>query len=159
MLPYIEIDIRHQRLRLIEADGTEEFSISTAAKGVGELFGSECTPRGKHIIRAKIGTGEPENTVFIGRRPIGEIYTPELACQFPQRDWILTRILWLSGLEPGCNRLGKVDTMRRYIYIHACPDKDRLGVPSSHGCIKMRNRDIIYLFERVACGMQVNINE
>ncbi len=156
---YIDIDIRHQRLSLRKANGSEEFVISTAARGAGELFGSECTPRGKHIIRAKIGAGEPENTVFVGRRPTGEIYTPELASRFPQRDWILTRILWLSGLEPGRNRLGQVDTMRRYIYIHGCPDEDTLGIPGSHGCIKMRNRDIIHLFEQIACGTQVNILE
>ncbi len=157
--PRIEIDISRQCLRLFEADGIEEFVISTAANGAGELFGSECTPRGRHIIRAKIGAGEPENTVFAGRRPTGEIYTPGLAHQFPQRDWILTRILWLSGLEPGCNRLGKVDTMRRYIYIHGCPDADKLGIPGSHGCIKMCNRDIIYLFGRVPTGTPVSIHE
>lgn len=157
--PRIEVDISSQRLRLIEAEAAEEFAVSTAANGAGELFGSECTPRGRHVIRAKIGAGERENTVFAGRRPTGEIYTPELARQFPQRDWILTRILWLSGLEPGCNRLGRVDTMRRYIYIHGCPDEDRLGVPGSHGCIKMRNRDIIYLFGRVSAGTPVSIHE
>jgi len=155
----IEIDIRRQRLRLVETDGVEEFTVSTAANGTGELFGSECTPRGRHIIRAKIGAGQAENTVFIGRRPSGEIYSPELAQKYPPRDWILTRILWLSGLETGRNRLGKVDTMRRYIYIHGCPPDDRLGVAGSHGCIKMRNQDIIRLFERVSCGTQVNIHE
>ncbi|NOZ38180.1 MAG: L,D-transpeptidase [Gammaproteobacteria bacterium] len=155
----IEIDIRRQRLRLIETDGVEEFTVSTATNGPGELFGSECTPRGRHIIRAKIGAGQAENTVFIGRRPSGEIYSPELAQKYPQRDWILTRILWLSGLEVARNRLGKVDTMRRYIYIHGCPPGDKLGVAGSHGCIKMRNQDIIRLFERVSCGTQVNIHE
>lgn len=155
----IEIDIRRQRLQLVEADGLEEFIISTASNGAGELFGSECTPRGRHIIRAKIGAGKAENTVFIGRRPSGEIYSPELARVYPQRDWILTRILWLSGLEVGRNRLGKVDTMRRYIYIHGCPSDDRLGIVGSHGCIKMHNQDIIHLFERVPCGTQVNIHE
>ncbi len=158
-LTRIEIDIRCQRLRLMEANNVEEFIVSTATNGAGELFGSECTPRGRHIIRAKIGAGQAENTVFTGRRPSGEIYTPELARQYPQRDWILTRILWLSGLETGRNRLGKVDTMRRYIYIHACPSEDKLGVAGSHGCIKMCNRDIIHLFERVSCGTQVNIYE
>ncbi|HEB57523.1 MAG TPA: L,D-transpeptidase [Gammaproteobacteria bacterium] len=162
MPPYpvrIEIDICRQRLQLVEADGLEEFIISTATNGAGELFGSECTPRGRHIIRAKIGAGQAENTVFIGRRPSGEIYSPELARAYPQRDWILTRILWLSGLEAGRNRLGKVDTMRRYIYIHGCPSEDRLGIAGSHGCIKMHNQDIIHLFERVSCGTQVNIHE
>jgi len=157
--PRIEIDIGRQRLRLIEEDRVEDFTVSTAANGTGEFSGSECTPRGRHVIRAKIGAGEAENTVFVARRPTGEIYTPGLARQFPQRDWILTRILWLSGLEPGCNRLGRVDTMRRYIYIHGCPEGDRLGVPGSHGCIKMRNRDIIRLFEQVCSGTLVSIHE
>ncbi len=157
--PYIEIDIGDQRLRLITADQQEEFIVSTAAKGAGETFGSECTPRGKHIIRAKIGNRAEENTVFIARRPTGEIYTAELGQQYPQRDWILTRILWLSGLEPGKNRLGELDTMRRYIYIHGCPDSDTLGQPGSHGCIKMYNRDIIRIYEQVACGTQVYIRE
>jgi len=157
--PYINVNIRDQRLRLITMEGEEEFIISTAAKGVGENFGSECTPRGKHLIRAKIGAGAEENTVFIGRRASGEIYSAELGKQYPQRDWILTRILWLSGLEPGKNRLGTVDTMRRYIYIHGCPDSEVLGKPDSHGCIRMRNRDIIRLYEQVVCGIRVNIHE
>jgi L,D-transpeptidase YbiS len=133
------------------------YSISTAKNGVGEAFGSNCTPRGRHIVRAKIGAGCPENTVFIGRRPTGEIYSAELEEKFPQRDWILTRILWLSGCEVGFNRLGSVDTMRRYIYIHAAPDSCPMGVPDSHGCIRMRGRDIIELFDRVPVGIPVNI--
>jgi hypothetical protein len=133
--------------------------VSTAKNGVGETNGSECTPRGKHIIRAKIGAQAPINTVFRARRPTGEIFSEALKNEFPQRDWILTRILWLSGTEVGKNRLGDVDTMRRYIYIHGCPDSDKMGVPSSHGCIKMRNQDIIELFSRVAAGTTVIINE
>jgi lipoprotein-anchoring transpeptidase ErfK/SrfK len=119
---------------------------------------SECTPRGHHIIRAKIGVGAPTNTVFVSRRPTGEIYTPALRVLYPQRDWILTRILWLSGQEPRGNRLGNVDSMRRYIYIHGAPDEDIMGTPGSHGCIKMRNLDIIALFDRVAASTPVLIN-
>lgn len=133
------------------------YSISTAKNGVGEQNGSNCTPRGKHIVRAKIGAGCPENTVFVGRRPTGEIYGPELKEMFPDRDWILTRILWLSGCEVGYNRLGRVDTMRRYIYIHGTPDANPMGVPASLGCIRMRNRDVIDLFDSVAVGTSVNI--
>ena len=133
------------------------YEVSTAANGPGEQRGSFCTPRGHHIIRAKIGAGAPENTVFVRRRPTGEIYTPELAARHPGRDWILTRILWLSGCEPGLNRLGEVDTMRRYIYIHGSPDEVPMGVPGSRGCIRMRNRDIIELFDRVAVGTPVEI--
>jgi lipoprotein-anchoring transpeptidase ErfK/SrfK len=80
-----------------------------------------------------------------------------LRAAYPERDWILTRILWLCGVEKGKNRLGHVDTMRRYIYIHGCPDEDPMGVPSSRGCVKMRNRDLLELFERVAPGTRVYI--
>ncbi len=157
---YIKVDILNQRLQLFnEADeALMDTAVSTAAKGAGERLGSEQTPRGRHTIRAKIGQGEPVNTVFVHRRPTGEIYTPALRHDFPARDWILTRILWLSGLEPGKNRLGNNDTMRRYVYLHGAPDDDEMGVPSSHGCIKMRNSDIIKLFDIVPVGTPVNIN-
>jgi len=135
------------------------YRIATAKNGAGEKFGSECTPRGKHIIRAKIGTGKAINSVFVGRRPTGEIYTPALKKQHPNRDWILTRILWLSGQEKGKNRLGNVDTMRRFIYIHGCPDEDKMGTPSSHGCLKMRNSDIIELYDLVPVLTPVEIIE
>ena len=133
------------------------YSIATATNGAGEQSGSNCTPRGRHLVRAKVGAGCPLNTVFVGRRPTGEIYSPELKEKFPHRDWILTRILWLSGCEVGFNRLGSVDTMRRYIYIHSTPDSVPMGVPASHGCILMRGPDMIDLFERVPVGTVVNI--
>ncbi len=133
--------------------------IATGKNGVGEVNGSECTPRGWHVIRAKIGAGSELNAVFKGRRATGELYSPELRAQFPQRDWILTRILWLSGLEPGFNRLHNVDTMRRYIYIHGCPDEDPMGVPSSHGCIKLGNVEMVKLFDMTPVGTRVLITE
>lgn len=156
----IRVSIAEQRFQLVE-DGkvVMDVSVSTAKNGPGEVAGSECTPRGLHYIRAKIGAGCPENTVFVGRRPTGEVYQPEIRAQFPKRDWILTRILWLCGLEPGHNRLGNVDTMRRYVYIHGSPEDDPMGVPSSHGCIKMRNQDVMVLFDRVKVGTQVHIVE
>ncbi len=155
----IEIDVPTQSLILKDAQGRilMQTRISTARNGVGEENGSEKTPRGAHYIRAKIGAGLPADAVLVSRRPTGEIYSPALCAAFPNRDWILTRILWLCGLEPGKNRLGKVDTMRRYIYIHGCPDEDPMGVPGSHGCVKMRNREIIELFDRVAPGTRVHI--
>lgn len=156
----IEISLSQQRLRLIEGERVVmDVVVSTAKNGPGEQQGSECTPRGAHIIRAKIGAGCPANTVFVGRRPTGEIYSPELGRSYPGRDWIVTRILWLSGVEPGRNRLGQVDTMRRYIYIHGTPDHVLLGEPGSRGCVRMRNRDIIELFERVPAGTRVAIIE
>jgi hypothetical protein len=147
----IEISFADQRLRLLNAQGAtmREYSISTSKNGPGELTGSNCTPRGRHIVRAKIGRSAAFNTVFAGRRPTGEIYSVELAARYPERDWILTRILWLSGCEPGFNRLGRVDTMRRYIYIHGSPDTAPMGIPGSIGCIRMRNRDVVDLFDLV----------
>lgn len=138
-------------------NGRATYSISSAKNGAGEQNGSNCTPRGHHIIRAKIGSGCAENTVFVGRRPTGEVYSPELKAKFPDRDWILTRILWLSGCEVGFNRLGNVDTMRRYIYIHGTPDSVPMGIPASHGCILMRNCELIELFDKVQVGDSVNI--
>lgn len=146
----IDIDLSRQRLRLYEGDTLlREYPVSTAAKGAGERNGSQCTPRGRHTIRARIGQGAPLGTVFASRRPTGEIWSPELAARYPGRDWILTRILWLSGCEPGRNRLGEVDTMRRYIYIHGCPDIAELGIPGSIGCVRMRNRDVAELYDLV----------
>lgn len=156
----IEIDIGQQRLRLLEGERVAmDVAVSTARNGPGELQDSECTPRGMHVIRAKIGVGCPAGTVFVGRRPTGEIYTPELGARHPGRDWILTRILWLSGMEMGKNRGGKVDSMRRYIYIHGSPDEVAMGVPGSRGCVRMRNRDIIDLFERAPAGTLVEVVE
>jgi len=157
---WIKINITDQSLCLFRGKKIlEVFDVSTASKGPGEEFGSECTPRGWHKVRAKIGAGQPENAVFVGRRPTGEIYTPELKSAQPERDWVMTRILWLSGLEPGLNRLGEVDTMRRYIYIHGTPDDVELGVPNSHGCVRMHNCDIIELFDEVPVGTRVFIHE
>nr|VFJ52857.1 MAG: L,D-transpeptidase catalytic domain [Candidatus Kentron sp. FW]VFJ56046.1 MAG: L,D-transpeptidase catalytic domain [Candidatus Kentron sp. FW] len=158
--PFILISLSRQTLSLM-VDGAPivEFPVSTAANGPGEQTGSQCTPRGWHLVRAKIGTGCPVNTVFRGRRPTGEIYERGLEDRYPDRDWILTRILWLSGLEPGKNRLHSVDTMRRYIYIHGSPDNTKMGIPASHGCIRMHNSDIIDLFDRVPTGIRVRIIE
>lgn len=156
----IYIDLASQTLELkSRGEIVFEARISSAKNGAGELDGSEKTPRGWHTIRAKIGRDLPENTVFKGRRPTGEVYDEKLARQFPQRDWILTRIMWLSGLEPGFNRLGNVDTMRRYIYIHGSPDIEPVGVPESHGCIRMHNPEVISLFDQVDVGTRVLITE
>ncbi|MBI1888264.1 MAG: L,D-transpeptidase [Nitrosomonadales bacterium] len=155
----INVHLATQQLELLDDTGNllRRYAASTAANGAGEVCGSCCTPRGKHIIRAKIGAGQPENTVFVRRRPTGEVYTPELGARFPGRDWILTRILWLSGCEIGFNRLGKNDTMRRYIYIHGTPDSMQIGAPGSHGCIRMRNADLVELFDLVPAGTAVEI--
>lgn len=156
----LSIDLQGQTLSLL-AGGRElcRYPVSTARNGPGERNASGCTPRGRHRIRIKIGAGCPDNTVFIGRRPSGEIYSPQLAAAHPGRDWILTRILWLSGCESGRNRGGDCDTLRRYIYIHGCPDSEPMGLPRSHGCIRMRNADLRALFEQVRNGDPVQILE
>jgi lipoprotein-anchoring transpeptidase ErfK/SrfK len=156
----VRISLAAQRLDLLEEDRVVvHHPVSTAALGPGEQMGSECTPRGEHVVRAKIGAGCPSGTVFAARRPTGEICTPARYHAEPERDWILTRILWLSGCEPGRNRLRDVDSMRRYIYIHGCPDELPVGVPLSHGCVRMRNRHVIELFDRVPVGTRVRIEE
>lgn len=156
---YVKIYLTTQHLELCAADGKllRRYAVSTAAQGAGELRDSYCTPRGKHIVRAKLGEGCVANTVFIRRRATGEIYTPELGAAFPKRDWILTRILWLSGREIGFNRLGRCDTMRRYVYIHGTPDNVVLGATGSHGCVRMNNADLIELFELIPVGISVEI--
>jgi len=156
----LKIDIGQQTLSLHNTNSLiKTYPISTAKNGIGEIFGSEKTPRGWHDIFAKIGHDSPANTVFVRRRPTGEIFSAALREQFPQRDWILTRILWLRGLEREKNRLRTVDTLRRYIYIHGTPDDVEMGTPGSRGCIRMRNSDLIELFDSVAPRTRVLITE
>lgn len=165
----INIDLTRQLLQLLgpasarAKQGTgaviREYPVSTGKNGIGETLDSGCTPRGRHSIAEMIGAGHAPNTVFVGRRPTGEIYDADLRLQFPERDWILTRIIWLRGEEPGINRGGTVDTYRRYIYIHGAPDDLQMGVPGSAGCIRMRNKDVIELFELVSEGCEVNLFE
>jgi len=155
----IRITLSDQRLcfREPQSGAVLSYPVSSAANGPGEQVDSGCTPRGLHVIRALIGAGAPLGAVFVGRRATGEVFSPELAARYPDRDWVLTRILWLSGCELGRNRLGTVDTMRRYIYLHGCPDSEPMGVPRSHGCIRMRNEHVLELFDRVRHGTPVSI--
>jgi L,D-transpeptidase YbiS len=154
----IRVSLPEQQLDLMDGPRiSRRFSVSASKFGAGERSGSFKTPRGRHVVRAKIGAGQPAGAVFRGRRPTGEVYSAALAVSQPDRDWILSRILWLSGIEVGRNRLGAVDTMRRYIYIHGAPDEDPMGVPGSIGCIRMSNRDVIELFELVEPGTPVLI--
>lgn len=158
--PRILVHLDSQMLELLDGDRVlARYPVSTGSNGAGEERDSGCTPRGRHRVRLRIGEGCPANTVFVGRRPTGEIYSADLAAAEPDRDWILTRILWLTGTEPGRNRGGRVDTLRRYIYIHGCPDSAPLGVPRSHGCIRMRNADLVALFDRVRAGAVVDVVE
>lgn len=157
----IRVSVPAQTLELRGDDGMllRRYAVSTAKNGAGERNGSYMTPRGRHVVRAKIGAGQPESTVFVRRRPTGETWSPELAAANPGRDWILTRILWLSGREPGFNRGGEVDTMRRYIYLHGSPDTVAMGTPGSIGCVRMRNRDIVELFDLVPAYTPVDVVE
>jgi lipoprotein-anchoring transpeptidase ErfK/SrfK len=156
--PYLHVSIPRQQMDWIEGGRVvRTWPVSTARNGPGERKGSGCTPRGWHRIRAKIGAGMPPGTVFRGRRPTGEVYGPDLEARFPERDWILTRILWLGGLEPGFNRYGEVDTAWRYIYIHGSPERGITGVPASHGCVRMTSAHVAELFELVPAGMRVLI--
>ena len=157
---YLHISLPEQRLTLWRrGEAVLSYAVSTALKGAGERNGSEQTPRGWHRVRAKVGAGCVPGAVFSGRRPTGEIYSRVLAETNPERDWILSRILWLCGNEPGKNRLSDVDSMRRYIYIHGCPDTEPMGEPRSHGCVRMRNADVVELFDQVPPGLPVLIEE
>lgn len=154
------ISLADQTLYAYSGEGAADcYPVSTALNGAGEQNGSGCTPRGWHRVRARIGAGLPQGAVLRGRRWTGEVWSPALHATSPGRDWILSRILWLSGLEPGRNRLGAVDTFRRYIYIHGTPECEPMGLPRSHGCVRMRNADLHLLFERVPPGCRVLIEE
>ncbi len=157
---HIEVSITTQRMTVYLGDMTPViFRVSTARNGPGERMSSYCTPRGAHVIAEKIGAGAAPGTVFVSRKPSGEIFTPELRAAEPDRDWILTRILWLAGTEPGCNQGGEVDSHDRYIYIHGSPAEVTMGKPGSAGCIRMTNDDVIWLFDHVEVGTPVLIRE
>ena len=158
---WIHIDTSSQILTLLSKDSSKillRANISTAKKGLGEEKDSFKTPTGWHTIRAKIGENKPKGAVFIGRRWTKEIYSKKLENQYPNRDWILTRILWLSGIEPGHNRLGPKDTMRRYIYIHGTNEINKLGTPASCGCIRMQDDDLIKLYDLIKPYDQIFID-
>jgi len=156
--PRIHVDLTHQHLE-VRTGGRllRRYPVSTGANGAGERIGSGCTPRGMHRVRIKIGQGCPTGAVFRARRWTGEIYSPELAAAEPERDWILTRILWLTGLESGRNRGRDVDTLRRFIYIHGCPDSEPMGVACSHGCVRMQNSQVVELCDLIPVGALVEL--
>jgi L,D-transpeptidase YbiS len=157
---WIRIRTATQVLELLNGDEVlASYPVSTAAKGVGERTGSEQTPRGAHLVKELIGEGAPIGAVFVGRRATGEVCTPELQAANSDRDWILSRVIWLGGLEDGRNRGGEVDTYARYIYIHGAPDSEPMGEARSHGCIRMRNEDVIALFDAIETGMLVQIDD
>lgn len=157
--PWLEIDTTCQRLSIWKGgELAAVYPVSTGLAGTGQYEGSGQTPLGWHYVRAAIGDGEPVGSVFRGRRPTGECFSAELAAAYPQRDWILTRILWLCGLEPGHNRGGDVDSQRRYIYLHGTPPDQPIGEPASHGCIRLRDEDLLAVFAVARPGTPVWIH-
>lgn len=157
---WVEVDVSAQRLTLWQGEQPSwHCLVSTAEAGTGQTEDSGQTPLGWHVIRAAIGGDQPKGTVFRGRRPTGEVYSEALGAEHPGRDWILTRILWLSGLEPGFNRGGQVDTQRRYIYLHGTPPDQPMGVPASHGCIRLGDDDLLRLFDQAPPGTPVWLHD
>ena len=157
---HIEISISNQVLTLYKKKSIiKRYSVSTAKKGAGEIMNSECTPRGEHVIAEKIGEEAEENSVFVGRVQTDESYDLQLRKLQPNRDWILTRILWLKGIEDGKNKGSGLDSYERYIYIHGSPDDVEMGKPGSKGCVRMKNSDVIELFDLVEVGTRVTISE
>ncbi|OQS10601.1 L,D-transpeptidase [Chromobacterium violaceum] len=159
--PWVWVGVKSQTLRLLDDWGRiqKEFTVSTAKNGVGETSGSYQTPRGWHAVCEKLGDGADENTIIFRRQVTPWKYTPELHAQYPNKDWILTRILWLCGQEAGLNQGGNVDSYDRAIYIHGAGDHVPWGRPSSLGCVRMKNRDVIELFDAVPNGTDVWIDE
>lgn len=152
------VSVSAQQLTLWQADKpTWHCAVSTGKNGVGFEKGSGKTPLGRHYVRAFIGKGLSPLAVLKGRRPTGEIWSPELAQTYPERDWILGRILWLCGLETGINRGGNRDTFQRYIYLHASPEDQVTGTPISHGCIRLKPDDMCFVFDHLGYGSVVEI--
>ncbi|WP_192036842.1 L,D-transpeptidase [Halomonas sp. YLGW01] len=158
--PWLEIDVMTQRLVVWQgSERRSEYAISSGLAGHGQEEGSGQTPLGWHYVRAAIGEGQPLGCVFRGRRPTGEVYSAELAAAHPKRDWILTRILWLCGLEAGHNRGGDVDSQRRYIYLHGTPPTEPMGVAASHGCIRLRDEALLEVFAASVPGTPVWLHD
>ena len=157
----IKINIAEQQLSLLDEDGNmiHQYPVSTSKKGSGNQNGSEQTPLGMHRIKNKLGGAMPVNEVFIGRVPHGSLEECiERELDLPD-DVIMSRIMWLEGMEPGRNQGGYVDTYERYIYIHGTNHEDTIGMPNSIGCIRMRNNDVVDLFRLVEVGSEVLIEE
>lgn len=157
----IKINLTEQQLNLLDDAGKvlQQYPVSTSKYGSGNQNGSEQTPLGLHRIKDKLGGAMPVNEVFIGRVPHGNLdECKERGVDLPD-DVIMSRILWLEGMEPGRNQGGYVDTYQRYIYIHGTNHEDSVGTPSSIGCIRMCNNDIVDLFRLVEKGSEVLIEE
>lgn len=153
--PFILVTIASQSLSLLRNHTIlHTYPISSAAAGIGNREGSFQTPLGIHKISHKIGDGAPERTIFKDRLSVGRVAT----AQERGENFILSRILRLQGMEPGINQGPGIDSFERYIYIHGTNHEDRIGTPNSHGCVCMKNSDIIQLFDCVSEGTFVFIN-
>lgn len=154
------VDVGLQRLTVLRRGRkVATYPVSTATLGTGSESGSNRTPLGLHRVCKKIGDGEPHGMIFVGRVPVGKIATIKVDAVDAAEDLILTRILWLDGLEEGKNRGGSVDSRSRYIYIHGTNEEGLIGRPASHGCVRMRNADVVELCDLIVEGVVVEIVE
>lgn len=157
----ININVMQQQLRLLDAAGNllQQYPVSTSKYGTGSENGSEKTPLGLHRIKDKLGGAMPVNEVYIHRVPHGSLEEcQQRGIELPD-DVIMSRILWLEGMEPGRNQGGYVDTYQRYIYIHGTNHEENIGTPVSIGCIRMRNQDVVDLYRLVEVGSEVMIEQ
>ncbi len=165
-ISYIIVKLDQQRLLCFDHNGKAlcDYPVSTSSLGAGNQNGSFKTPLGEHSIAQKIGAGCAINEVFVGRKALGELNVLRAANEALPEDLITSRILWLQGEEPGLNKginnKGEgVDSYLRYIYIHGTAHENKIGQPASHGCVRMRNKDVIELFDLVNEGCKVILQE
>ena len=156
----ILVDISRQQILLFEnGKETDRYSISTSSYGIGSKSGSNKTPLGAHFVRKKIGAEAAPGTIFKARKNTGKIAQTEYKPRATGDDFVTSRILWLSGLERGINKAGNVDSFKRYIYIHGTHEEGLIGQPASHGCVRMKNEDVIELFDHTPESSLVLISE
>jgi lipoprotein-anchoring transpeptidase ErfK/SrfK len=155
------VRISEQSLYLLDEleEVVQKYAVSTSKYGVGNKEGSFQTPTGRHIVKEKIGGQVAMNEVFVGRKPLGVLEDLQARQADLPEDIITSRIMWLEGLEPGVNKGNDIDSYQRYIYIHGTSEEDKIGTAASHGCIRMRNDDVIDLFDQIETGCEVLIEE
>lgn len=154
----LQVSVAKQQMTLYELGRpVQTFRISTSMVGTGSRMGSIRTPLGRHRICRMVGDGLVAGAVLRGAKPTGEVAQIFIDTTNVEDDLVTTRILWLEGLEPGRNRGGLVDSYHRYIYIHGTPEEGLIGQPASHGCLRMYNRDVIALYNRIRLGSLVII--
>ena len=157
--PYsVKVVVSEQALYLYKGgEIVKTYPVSTSKYGTGNRLGSGKTPLGTHKVERKIGAEAPLYTIFRNRVNTKQLVAPNFSPRPSGKDFVTTRILWLRGLEPGVNKGGRIDSFRRCIYIHGTPDEGLIGSPASHGCIRMKNKDVAELFDAVPVGALVEI--